>query len=292
MGKMLWRCDLALHLGASRARPVPPGAAHGPADRPSSRRGRCQTAAVEKTEYLAHLTADGRRLLEIARTAPAATVPACPGWDVLRLAGHLGRVHRMAAASVRDRLDAPPANLTRPPEDLDGVLAYGSAGLDEVVAALTAASPDDPAWNFTPSPQVASFWFRRMACETVVHRVDAEQATGVASSVDAALAVDAIEEYLTLMLPRAILNKKLEGLSIGGSLHLHATDAPGEWMIRLEGGSVDVEHGHGKGDAAVRGTASDLLLAVWARRSPVTDPGYEIFGDKDVAQRFFAVGGN
>lgn len=247
---------------------------------------------METSEYLAHIRADTTRLLAVAGAAGDRPVPSCPGWDVTRLAGHLGRVHAMATAAVRDRLDAPPSGLPRPPEDPAGVLAWVEAGLAELEAALGAAAPDDGAWNFSTEAQVAAFWPRRMACETAVHRCDAELAVGLSPVVDATLALDGVDEYLTRMLPRTILNKQLGDVSIGGSLHLHATDGPGEWMIRLDGGRVAVEHGHGKGDAAVRGAASDLLLAVWARRSPLTDSRYTLFGDTGVTERFFAIGGN
>jgi hypothetical protein len=41
------------------------------------------------------------------------------------------------------------------------------------------------------------------------------------------------------------------------------------------------EHGHGKGTAAVRGSAGDLLLAV-LRRIPADDERLQLIGDGDV----------
>jgi hypothetical protein len=64
-------------------------------------------------------------------------------------------------------------------------------------------------------------------------------------------------------------------------LHLHVTDegvADGEWMIRPGRGGVTVEPGHGKGDVAVRGPASDMLL-VLMQRFPASDPSVEVLGD-------------
>ena len=43
-------------------------------------------------------------------------------------------------------------------------------------------------------------------------------------------------------------------------------------------GGVSFEHGHAKGDVALRGTASDLLLWAW-NRVPV-DECFEVFGDR------------
>jgi hypothetical protein len=44
-------------------------------------------------------------------------------------------------------------------------------------------------------------------------------------------------------------------------------------------GRVVWEHGHGKADVAVRGTAADLLLMLY-RRLPPAAPGIEILGDE------------
>jgi hypothetical protein len=64
-----------------------------------------------------------------------------------------------------------------------------------------------------------------------------------------------------------------------GSLHLHTTDAPGEWTVTFADGKADVRTEHGKGDAAVRGPASDVLLWVWNRGGQV-----ETFGDDAVLE--------
>ncbi|HEV7888142.1 MAG TPA: hypothetical protein VGO92_11335, partial [Acidimicrobiales bacterium] len=63
--------------------------------------------------------------------------------------------------------------------------------------------------------------------------------------------------------------------------HLHATDVPGEWLVSFEGGVVDVQRGHAKGDAALRGTASDLFLFLWGRAGP---DALEVFGDPAVVE--------
>jgi uncharacterized protein (TIGR03083 family) len=113
-----------------------------------------------------------------------------------------------------------------------------------------------------------------------MHRIDAEQATGVAGPVDAALAVDGIDELFDLFLPRRHAGK---ATGDGETAHVHATDAEGEWLLRLTGDGITVERGHAKGDVAVRGPAGDLLLWLWGRR-PID--GLEVFGDAGLADRF------
>ena len=44
--------------------------------------------------------------------------------------------------------------------------------------------------------QTVGFWYRRMALETVVHRVDVETGFGVPRAVNAELAVDGIDEVV------------------------------------------------------------------------------------------------
>ena len=70
-----------------------------------------------------------------------------------------------------------------------------------------------------------------------------------------------------------------------GSLHLHRTDGDGEWMVRTVDGVLQVTREHGKGDVAVRGTASDLNLFMWNRLRP----GLEYFGDTAVVEAWAAI---
>ncbi len=63
-------------------------------------------------------------------------------------------------------------------------------------------------------------------------------------------------------------------------MHLHCTDVEGEWLVSADG---RVELGHAKGDAALRGSASDLLLALFKR---VPLDSVEVVGDAAVARQF------
>jgi hypothetical protein len=67
-----------------------------------------------------------------------------------------------------------------------------------------------------------------------------------------------------------------------------AVDAgAGEWLVRRAGGLLTVEHGHGQGDAAVRGPASALLL-VLVRRMPLDEAPVQLVGDRAVLARWLA----
>jgi hypothetical protein len=125
-----------------------------------------------------------------------------------------------------------------------------------------------------------------MAQETAVHRWDAEEAAGTGWAIEADLAADGVDEFFDHFTDTAADGAE----PLGGTVHLHSTTGEGEWLIRepVPGGRLEVTHEHAKGDAAVRGDASDLLLALWRRRS-VDDPArFEVFGDADVARRLVA----
>jgi uncharacterized protein (TIGR03083 family) len=231
---------------------------------------------VHRDEYLDHLRRDGQRIAAIADRAPDATVPTCPGWTVRDLAEHLRRVlHWLTTAGREDRSAAPDA-LPERPADL-------RAALDETIATLSTLEPDAPRWVWSsPQKATAAWYFRRVAQETLVHRLDAELAVGEVTDVDPAFAVDGVEERCDVFIPA------VAGQPIGGSgqtVHLHATDAEGEWNLTLHADRVEVARGHGKGDAALRGAARDLLLQVWGR-DPIGE--VEVFGDESVVARFRA----
>ena len=60
------------------------------------------------------------------------------------------------------------------------------------------------------------------------------------------------------------------------------TDVEGEWFIHPDG---RVEAIHAKGDTALRGTASDLLLALYKR---IPFERLDIIGDEALARQFAA----
>ena len=242
---------------------------------------------MDRDIYLRHLAADGARMAELARTADlSARVPTCPDWDLKQLLEHTGMVHRWQTLVVRDRLEHEPWPL--PPElslqDGEDVADWFQRGVDEAVAVMGAVDPADQRWTWFPPDQTAGWYQRRVTQETLVHRVDAELAVGeqARTPMDPALSVDGIDEFVDVFIPAA----EMEGQKIGGTgqtLHLHATDAEGEWLLTMHETRVEVQRGHAKGDAAVRGPAGELLLFAWGRDP---SPSLEVFGDPSVVEAY------
>ena len=71
------------------------------------------------------------------------------------------------------------------------------------------------------------------------------------------------------------------------TVHLHALDG-GEWLVRGdEQGGLVWEHGHSKGDVAVRGNAGVLHLLLH-RRLRADDPKVDVHGDRALLDSFLA----
>ena len=250
-------------------------------------------SAATAEEYRTSIAADAERIAALTDANPGASVPSCPGWDMARLAGHVGRVHRMTIGVLTNPVDGfpDPSTMDKPPADRALSAAFVRTGATTLDALLANRDMDSACWNFLNEPPFARFWFRRQCHETSVHRFDAELAfaIGATPTTAPALAVDGIDEYFVFVRERLLAARDLA--SLGGSLHLHATDVEGEWMITVDGGVITVDHGHGKGDAAVRGTASDLFLGLWGRLDLVNDARFERFGSAQVIAALGALGG-
>ena len=238
------------------------------------------------------LRADAARIAELAASGPLdAAVPDCPGWALRDLVVHLGTIHRWAAECVGTAAEPTTRWQDLHREIADDVLAsWFAEGADALADALDERAPDAPTW--TPFPIEAptvSVWTRRQTHETSLHRRDAEAALGVIGPIGAALAADGVDEYFGVIVPRLVQRDGLR-LPPAGSAHLHCTDTEGEWTLEVVDGEYVLDREHRKGDAAVRGTAEQLLLRVWGRDVP--DDALEVLGDADVAAAWLGLGGN
>jgi uncharacterized protein (TIGR03083 family) len=172
-------------------------------------------------------------------------------------------VHRHKLEIVRGRLTGPPRPWPPPSPPADELLGWYDQGLAELLTALGDTDPATPVWTFHRPEQTAGFWRRRMAQETVVHRVDAESAHGRPGPVPAALAADGVAEVLEVFLA-----PYLDGRPVGGRgqcLRLRATDTGDAWQVRLLADGIEVGPAEAAADATAAGNAADLLLFLWGR---------------------------
>ena len=151
------------------------------------------------------LTADlhseyGLLVAALAATDPAASVPTCPGWTAADLSSHVAMVYLHKVECI-ETLAFP---TEWPPPGDSVTLPAAFARLTEVLAAH---QPSDPAKTFANNDQTVGFWIRRMAQETLVHRIDAELTAGMpVTPVSPELAADGVDEVLALFLAEASLN--------------------------------------------------------------------------------------
>ena len=222
------------------------------------------------------------RLAEIGADALGLSIPHVEGWTVEALIGHTGWVARFVTAALTAPVDSPPrrSEIPEPPAGADvlGWFADGAATLLDTLA----STPDDKMCISFAGPQPATWWQRRMAHEFAMHRWDGQAAIGPADDIDVDLARDGIDEVFEIFVPTRFQFDEATDL-VGKTIHLHATDAEGEWMIECHPDRMDVQRGHAKGDVAARGSMSDLLLLLWSR---IPASRVEVFGDASLLTSF------
>jgi len=236
--------------------------------------------------YVELLSRDAVELLAAARLASSdAAVPGCPGWTTIDLVWHMAEVHGFWATILEGSLTEPPADWPPDrPETDEQTWAFAQESARRIVVSCRAADPATPVWTWCDGPgaDLASWVVRRMAQETAVHRLDAEQTAHRDFRIDTDLAADGIDEFLSQFYPYTVR----DGDHPAGSVHLHCTDTEGEWTIAADG-TITIDHA--KSDTALRGPAGDLLAVLWRRQ---TLDSIEVLGDADLAARFIAATNN
>jgi uncharacterized protein (TIGR03083 family) len=216
---------------------------------------------LDATKAALQLRGDGAAIVAAARSAGLdAAVPSCPDWTVADLLRHLVWVYSRATQVVRDGLQERPTPATPPDGDpTDEVERWHG----ELVTALRTNDLDRDVWTFL-GPRPATWWSRRMAQESVIHRADAELAAGGRPPrVDAVVAVDGIDELLTVFLAEALPRLGSVGGS-GESIGVHTPDE--RWHVTLHADKVDVVRGSdAPADALIAGTPSHVLYHLWGR---------------------------
>ncbi|MEY2446873.1 MAG: hypothetical protein QOH79_349 [Acidimicrobiaceae bacterium] len=231
-------------------------------------------------DYLEAIRREGDRFYATADAAdPTLGVPSCPGWDIADLVWHLGEVHWFWTTDVELRATDPDeVEQAKPqrPTEYPEVITFGRSQLDRMISVLAATSDDVPVWTWSDDHTVG-FIRRHQVQEAAVHRWDMQNAAthDPPAPIDPAVASDSIDELLVSTLPWGVNQEK----PLPGTVHVHCTDTEGEWFIHPDG---RVEPIHAKGDVALRGTASDLLLAMFTRVGIDT---LDVIGDESLARK-------
>ncbi len=232
--------------------------------------------------YLSLLREDGERLAAVATRDLDASVPPCPGWTVRDVVVHTGHVylHKIANMATMGPAEFPP----EPAATGDAVEWFRGAHA-RLLHELGTRGPSAPSYTWWKPDQTVGFWYRRMAQETAVHRVDAETALDQLSPVADDLAVDGVDEVLRRFLGHDMW-RDLSPEEWGG-VDAHAGEGQSvgvrtggwSWQVELHPGRIDVTDGTDFADAVVTGEPSEVLLWLWGRRP---DPVVHVDGDARV----------
>ncbi len=230
--------------------------------------------------YLQHLAADGARLSDVARGNLDREVPSCPGWLVSDVVEHTGSVfnHKTAGMRLGSRPDEENGWEKAPPAGVD-LLDWYDGTLRVLLAELEQRGPDEPNYAWYPPEQSTSFWYRRMAQEAAVHRVDAESAIGAVTPVDDDLALDGIDEVLEVFLCYGLGDDPDEDVTPFDGHSLLVRSGGRAWHVAGRAGDpagqLLLARNAAPADLVVTGEPSELLLWLWGRRpdSAVTISG-------------------
>jgi uncharacterized protein (TIGR03083 family) len=218
-----------------------------------------------------------------------ARVPTCPEWTVRELVHHVGYVHRWAAAYVRDcrttvLSDDEEETAVGPMPPDDDLVDWFQTGHTALVDLLRTAPPTTSCWHFLPADSPLGFWARRQAHETTIHRADLQGAVGDIAGVDADLGIDGIDELLMGFYGSRGGRLRCETPC---TLAVEVTDGargegPRSWTVTMAPTGASIARASGAGtDCTLRGSASDLYLALWNRR---TTADLNVDGDADVLE--------
>jgi uncharacterized protein (TIGR03083 family) len=222
----------------------------------------------------------------VAKASPSTPVPSCPDWTAADLVMHVINVYQHKVESMR--LGAFPDNWVDIKDSRDPL-----ADLDSAYQALErqfgAHTPDAFAPTWGPDKTVG-FWIRRMAQETVMHRVDAELTAGVPlSPIPDDIAVDGIDELLKLFLEHGSVQWRdylgdLFKAPDERPVVVHTTGGQA-WKVTAKPGQLFAEDSTptAYGDLTVAGAPAPLLLWLY-NRAP--DNTVTLSGDPDLLDQF------
>lgn len=214
-----------------------------------------------------------------------AVVPHCPGLTLGETVRHVAGVYHNAMTWIRD--GGKPGNWPRTPRSGQQLTDFLLSTLTELEGLLRSHDPDERCASPWPHNETYGFWRRRLAHETVVHRVDVQGAAGgPVAPVGDEVAVDGIDDVLTYW-----FGYRLGELGLTGTKEATVGVRAGPWnWLALSGpdGSTvrQVEPAEAEAaDALVSGDPEDIYLWLWGRRFGRA----KTEGDYDAAAQLWAL---
>jgi uncharacterized protein (TIGR03083 family) len=231
---------------------------------------------VNQGDYLRAIRSDGQATLDAASLGLDAPVPTTPGWTVADVVSHLGRVHRQKAHIVRELLVAEPPMVEPPPTE--SLLEWFAEGVHDLTEILSVADPATPVHTWHQPEQTVGFWIRRMAHETLIHRVDAELGHGLHSPVGAELGADGVDEILDVFMggypewaqvdrSSVVVGLESEGRQWRVRFGSWSGTSPNSGREFIDRAGIELDATDSKPDVVIRGPGDALDLFLWGRGS-------------------------
>jgi uncharacterized protein (TIGR03083 family) len=206
-------------------------------------------------------------LAHVAARGLDAPIEHCPGWTMEGLLGHLVEVHRfwstVAEQGLAQRPDLEPVSLEQGEQLIEQFLR-GARHLTDV---LSGADQKRMVWTWAPGQQDIAFITRHQVQEIVVHHWDGAHALGMDIEIDPMVAIDAIEEFLTVSVSSDIDPAEPPRPALNGALALACTDIAKGWTIRdgSTPGTARFRDGLDADVPQLRASSSQLLLWLYSR---------------------------
>lgn len=244
---------------------------------------------IDHARLLDRITAEGELLVQSAAVADlAAPVPGCPGLTVGETVRHTGSVYHQVLAWIR--YGEPPDHWRRGPDGdhFDDLVKFHVEARSALVSELAEHPPDEPCATWWPVDQSYGFWWRRMAHETAVHRIDVQAASSLTpSAVTVEFAADGIDEVLLLWFGERLARLGMTataqgavGIETAGRAWLAILDQVRSSARRVPPGDARAA------DALVAGDPLSVYLWLWGR---VPDRAVTISGDIDASAQLWAL---
>jgi len=252
---------------------------------------------VDNSRFLECMAGDYSRILAVVPGHLGNRVPTCPEWTVDNLTRHVAETYLHKVYSMRD--GGKPQVWPLPGLADEEPVELLERAYRELVEEFGARSPEDVVGTWYGPDQTVGFWVRRMAQESVVHRIDAELGAGAAvAAIPDDLAVDGVDELLKVFVAFAVGEwpedfvdewpKDASGAPGTPRSRSYAIVTEGaSWLVNAGPGRFGVAGGPGEtvdagtADVVVRGTPAALLRWVWNRESPDASAGITVEGDAD-----------
>jgi uncharacterized protein (TIGR03083 family) len=248
---------------------------------------------MDNSRLLECLAADYARIRAVVPGHLDPLVPSCPEWTVGNLVQHVGTTYLHKVATMRD--GAFPSQWPPPELNDEEPVALFDRAYAELVEEFGRREPEEFSQTWYEPDQSVGFWIRRMAQETVIHRIDAELGVGApVAPVPDDLAIDGIDELLKVFVAYDVKkwpDDYTEALAESPGRSYTISTAGVEWLVGTSPGSFSVGGGPGMTvpdfsnvDVAISGTPTAMLQWVWNRETPGAPSPLTIEGHPDLTE--------